>query len=143
MRPPVISTLLLPSTALVTARPSHRDQPPPSPSRNILTYVDPPPFNPGGDTRCSTVITADGNYLGFPSARIEHQSSGTIDCQTILTLTTASQTAGYRFSADWISLSAYARLEPGAYIERVNVSVGYYPAGGKVRVWLVSRTSSR
>lgn len=130
MRPLSLSALLLSSTALVTARPSPHDQPPPS--GNILAYVDPAPSNPGGDTRCSALITPDGSYLAFPSARIVHQSSGTIDCQIRLTLTTASQTAGYRFSADWVSLAGYLSLEPGAYIERVNVSVGYFPAGGKV-----------
>lgn len=132
MRPIWIPFLYLsPQNAFVTAGLTPRDQPWPS-SNNILDYVDPTIYNTGGDDKCSSIITADGNepYLAFPNARIVHQSSGTIDCQTRLRLA-ASQT-GYRFSVNWVSLSGYLRLEPGAYIERVNVALGYFPGGKQV-----------
>lgn len=126
MRLPRPSALLLCCT-LAKAGPTSRDQPPPS-STNILDYVDSFPYDTGD--KCSAVITSygDDHYLAYPNARIVHQSSGTIDCQTRLRLA-ASQT-GYRFSVDWVSLSGHLQLEPGAYIERINISLSYYPGGG-------------
>ncbi|KAB5585210.1 hypothetical protein GE09DRAFT_18840 [Coniochaeta sp. 2T2.1] len=105
----------------------------PAPTANILSLVE--PLSSSTDTnKCASTITTSNSlsYLAFPNARITHQSSGTIDCPTRLTLQ-KSQTA-YRYSVTWVSLSGYLELEPGAYIERFIVSLGYFPRGEQIDV---------
>lgn len=129
---PLRTPLLFLCCALAKAGPTPgRDQPGPV-SDNILDYVDSFPYDTGD--KCSAVITTGGaeRYLAFPNAKIVHQSVATIDCQTRLRLST-SQMSGYRFSVNWASLSGYLHLEPGAYIERMNVSLSYSRGGNQVR----------
>ena len=128
---------LLSPLAIVKAGPTPTDRPPAS--NNILDYVDSVASTNGSNGPCSWAITTDGSerYLAFPNARINHQTSGTIDCHTRLGLL-ASQT-GYRFSVSWVSLSGYLKLEPGAYMERFNVSLGYVPGAGEVGNTLIPR----
>jgi hypothetical protein len=120
--------LLLLSWTLTSAGLALRVQQPPE-STNLLDFLDSFPQNTGD--RCSTVVGSYGDdpYLAYPNARIVHQSSGTIDFQTRLRVRAPS---GYRFSVNWVTLSAYLQLEPGALMERINVSVGYHPGDGKV-----------
>ncbi|KAB5528030.1 hypothetical protein GE09DRAFT_1228928 [Coniochaeta sp. 2T2.1] len=123
--------LFLGPYAVVRAIPATPDGP--APTANILSLIE--PLSSSTDTsKCASTITTTNSspYLAFPNARITHQSSGTIDCPTRLTLQ-ASQT-GYRYSVTWISLAGYLKLEPGTYIERFNVSVGYFPGAKQTDV---------
>lgn len=111
------------------------DQTPPS--NNILDYISPSSISSASTAHstCSYTITDNNSRLAYPNAKVVHQSSGTIDCTTQLIL--SGTPTGYHFSVSSVSVSGYLNLEPGAYVEKIEVSLGSPSASGKVG--LISR----
>ena len=92
-------------------------------SENILKYA-----KTAGTSTGSCDFALDSGSLVFPYARINHQSGGFVDCKAELQL--SGLPAGYRFSVTSALVKGYLSLEPGSYMERLEVSVSHPTEAG-------------
>lgn len=100
-----------------------------APSSNLLDYASGGgASSSSGDAACDFTVAAGA--LAFPNARIVHQQGGFVDCNARLLL--SDLPAGYQFSVSSASVAGYLNLEPGTYLDKIEVQLAYPGLGGKV-----------
>ena len=90
-----------------------------APAGNPLSYAGGQPA--ASIAQCSVAV-ADHSIV-YPNARIDHKTSGTIDCTSQVSL--ISVPAGYQFTITNVSVAGYLNLEQGSYIEKIQVRLWY------------------
>ncbi|KAL1868542.1 hypothetical protein VTK73DRAFT_3634 [Phialemonium thermophilum] len=93
------------------------------PSPNLLDYASNVATAGGtsSDSLCEATVS-DGRLV-YPEARIDHQTSGHVDCVSRLQL--SGWPSGYRFSVSGVSVSGFLQLDPGSYVEKIEVDFSY------------------